>query len=162
MKEPYQKFSIVFSCHNFSSRLWLLEIAAVGIVKVSHWYFILEFSWNISSRFVTTHNVDALHSIVRCFALTNAKTETVLPYHLGKVTCAAAKTAISEVVTRLTNLIVPEKYNLREVKNESSWTTRRWHTKILTPLIPISFNFVFYVSLTRLQNLSSSHMFGWS
>ena len=108
LKEPFKKFSIVFSCQNFSSRLWLLEIAAVGIVKVSHRYFILEFSWNISSRFVTAHNVGALHSIVRCFALTNAKTETILPYHLGKVTCAAAKTAISEVVTRLTNLIVPE------------------------------------------------------
>ena len=120
LKEPYQTFSIAFSCHNFSSRLWLLEIAAVGIVKVSHRYFILEFSWNISSRFVATHNVDALHSIVRCSALTNAKTETVLPYHLGKVTCAAAKTAISEVVTRLTNLIVPEKYNLRVVENEYS------------------------------------------
>lgn len=120
LKEPYQKFSIVFSCHNFSRRLRLLEIATVGIVKVSHRYFILEFSWNISSRFVTTHNVDTLHSIVRCFALTNAKPETVLPYHLGKVACAAAKTAISEVVTRLTNLIVPEKYNLRAVENESS------------------------------------------
>lgn len=120
LKEPYQKLSIDFSCHNFSRLLGPLDIAAVGAVKVSHRYFILEFSWNISSRFVTTHNVDTLHSIVRCSALTNAKTETVLPYHLGKVTCAAAKTAISEVVTRFTNLIVPEKYSLRVVENESS------------------------------------------